>query len=427
MSTKGLMGATCALAACVLVQAAAAPAGGLEGAPLVGELLPPMNFPHRNGGLAASGGMLYAWGGADPAGGMLDVLEVFDPADFQAGWSLLDPAPTTISGAGEFVLDGQVYSAGGETVPGGFTSDVYRFGPPGGNWSGPGEVAGLPSPMWDPVSVACDGKAYLMGGRRGYGRSYGEVYEYDPPGNSWTPKSDMPLSVRTTAAASYDDKVGVFGGLHNDSESSEYWTPKVQVYDPSANSWQYGDDMPETLGFSQAVTHGERIWVFSTSVADGGGGWTPNDHAWEFDPATSEWTRHELQRPAAVTSLITPIALIDDYVYFANGVDDGQLATPAYRVRVSETVRVPGDANCDGVVDDLDLTALATHWQLHGGWPDGDFSGDGFVADADLAILAAAWPSGGGGAPGNVSAVPGPATLSLLLVGGPALLRSKRR
>ena len=91
----------------------------------------------------------------------------------------------------------------------------------------------------------------------------------------------------------------------------------------------------------------------------------------------------------------------------------------------AELPPMPGDANGDGVVDDLDLTALATHWEQYGGWADGDFSRDGFISDRDLTILAAAWPSGAG-APGDVSAVPGPTTATVLLAGCLGLVLRKR-
>ena len=83
----------------------------------------------------------------------------------------------------------------------------------------------------------------------------------------------------------------------------------------------------------------------------------------------------------------------------------------------------PGDANHDGLVDDLDLTALATRWQQSGGLAEGDFTGDGFVDDLDLTVLATAWPAGGLG----LSAVPEPATLSLLVLGALAVLRRPHR
>ena len=79
---------------------------------------------------------------------------------------------------------------------------------------------------------------------------------------------------------------------------------------------------------------------------------------------------------------------------------------------VTDPPLTPGDANGDGIVDDLDLTALATHWQQAGGWADGDFNDDGFVDDIDLTVLAMAWPAGDL----NVSAVPEPTTLSLLVL-----------
>ena len=62
--------------------------------------------------------------------------------------------------------------------------------------------------------------------------------------------------------------------------------------------------------------------------------------------------------------------------------------------------------------------AVATHWQQPGGRADGDFNGDGFVDDLDLTVLALEWPGGGL----DVSAVPEPATLSLLALSGLALL-----
>ena len=81
-----------------------------------------------------------------------------------------------------------------------------------------------------------------------------------------------------------------------------------------------------------------------------------------------------------------------------------------------------GDANGDGVVDDLDLTAMATHWRQAGGLAEGDFNDDGVVDELDLTVLAAAWPGGSL----DASAVPEPATLVMITIGGLALLRRKR-
>ena len=104
--------------------------------------------------------------------------------------------------------------------------------------------------------------------------------------------------------------------------------------------------------------------------------------------------------------------------------------------RVSQAVALPGDANGDGCVDDLDLTALAVHWQQSTNlWKDGDFDGNGIVNDLDLTALAVNWQQGCGGGGGDFSEawaavqanVPEPATLVLLVLGGPVLIRRHRQ
>jgi hypothetical protein len=85
---------------------------------------------------------------------------------------------------------------------------------------------------------------------------------------------------------------------------------------------------------------------------------------------------------------------------------------------------IPGDANLDGEVDDLDASILGAHWQWQSGgrWAYGDFNADGKVTDADAAILAAHWGEHAECAP----SVPEP-TAGVLIVGLLALLALRRR
>ncbi|WP_428939125.1 hypothetical protein [Fontivita pretiosa] len=53
-----------------------------------------------------------------------------------------------------------------------------------------------------------------------------------------------------------------------------------------------------------------------------------------------------------------------------------------------------GDANLDGRVDVLDLTALAAHWQQSGIWAEGDFDYSGRIDIRDLYLLASRWGTG---------------------------------
>ncbi|MEA1951342.1 MAG: hypothetical protein U9N87_08155, partial [Planctomycetota bacterium] len=96
--------------------------------------------------------------------------------------------------------------------------------------------------------------------------------------------------------------------------------------------------------------------------------------------------------------------------WFDGALDEIRIATDPY---VSPLI--PGDANEDGSVDVSDLGILATNYDAGSGfgWGDGDFTGDGLVDVSDLGILATNYGMGTA-----AQAVPEPATLSLLLLGG---------
>jgi len=89
-------------------------------------------------------------------------------------------------------------------------------------------------------------------------------------------------------------------------------------------------------------------------------------------------------------------------------------------------VPVPGDATCNGVVDEEDLERLAANWGESGidvGWVEGDFDGDHVVGPADAAILAAHWGHG----TSEANTVPEPSAVVLLAVGALLGLAFHRR
>ena len=79
-----------------------------------------------------------------------------------------------------------------------------------------------------------------------------------------------------------------------------------------------------------------------------------------------------------------------------------------------------GDANLDGYLNATDLALMAAAFGQTGGWSAGNVNTDGVVNATDLAILAENF-----GFQAPAAAIPEPATIGLLALGGLALLRRK--
>jgi hypothetical protein len=92
---------------------------------------------------------------------------------------------------------------------------------------------------------------------------------------------------------------------------------------------------------------------------------------------------------------------------------------------IAGSTPIIGDLNGDGFVGIGDLNIVLGNWNQNVAAGDpllGDPSGDGFVGIADLNIVLGNWNAG---TPPAANAIPEPATLALLGLGGPALLRRR--
>ncbi len=112
---------------------------------------------------------------------------------------------------------------------------------------------------------------------------------------------------------------------------------------------------------------------------------------------------------------------------FVAGTDanDWQIQAVGNQLQVKYTgdaACIMGDVNCSGLVDDDDLSLLLANWNSGSTWGTGDLNENGTVNDDDLSLLLANWGAGSSPAP---EAVPEPMTITLLALGGLALIRRR--
>ena len=226
-------------------------------ATLVPELIQPMNVPHDIGGVEPYNGNAYVWSGFTTPDGRTTILEVYNPTTNT--WTQKASVPDARNGMGNFVLNDNLYSIGGEANPSGnFTNTVYRYNVASDSWTA---INPFPTNIWHPMTAVCNGVGYVIGGRHGYGQTYSHVYSYNESVDLWDSKAPMPYSTMQSGVVAYDSKIYVFGGNHKTNESSNEWVKKVQIYDTVQDSWSYGIDMPVILSTTQAVVYNNSAWI----------------------------------------------------------------------------------------------------------------------------------------------------------------------
>lgn len=190
--------------------------------------LPPMPTRRLAHNLVASGGRLYAIGGATtpvdlPLDTVSNVVEEFDPAT--QSWRTRAPMPTARALAAAVELDGRIVVAGGDAVRG-YTS-------------------------FDPVTA---------------------VESYDPATDTWTALPPLPRARARVHAFVFQGRLYVGG----DEVHLTGTTDELDVYDPVANAWSVLAYAFTNTG--AMVTDGTSLWV----GADGG--------LWRTDdPANPQW------------------------------------------------------------------------------------------------------------------------------------------
>lgn len=190
-----------------------------------------------------------------------------------------------------------------------------------------GRLAAFPEPAEEIYGIAAGGKFYVFGGLAPGWKPKGMVYEYDPEGDTWTKKKNMPLASHHVALAELNGKIYVLGGFKYPDAGKPAWQPidNAWEYDPKADAWKALAPMPSKRGSPNAVVHKGKIYVI------GGAGVHPGSKAADihparphralsnnevYDPATNTW---ETRSPMPTARNHAAAGMVNDKIYVIGG------------------------------------------------------------------------------------------------------------
>ncbi len=243
-----------------------------------------MNEARSGLGVAAVNGKIYAIGGASK-GRMTGTNEEYDQATNT--WMLKAQMPTPREYFATAVYQNKIYCIGGIIGDSPQTGSVLTsvnevYDPATDAWE-----TRTPMPIASPLPPAnvIGDKIYVIGNLANETFNY----VYDPVTDSWTTKTPIPIA--TAASGIVDEKIYFIGGYFDVNYHSFN-----QIYDPITDNWAAGTPPPTFFVMGSAgVTTGtnapKRLYVFDTPYGDTAG--LPNDPLYTnqvYDPKADNWT-----------------------------------------------------------------------------------------------------------------------------------------
>jgi N-acetylneuraminic acid mutarotase/glucose/arabinose dehydrogenase len=141
----------------------------------------------------------------------------------------------------------------------------------------------VPEAILDAGGTALGGKLYMVGGKTGGGH-VSTMYVYDPAADAWAAGPDLPGSaVENPAVAAFNGKLYAFGGSTAPFSGA---VANAAVYDPATNSWITLAPMNTARGGAAAQAIGGKIYV--AGGMDSAGVSVASVEV--YDPATDSWS-----------------------------------------------------------------------------------------------------------------------------------------
>jgi N-acetylneuraminic acid mutarotase len=214
-----------------------------------------------------------------------------DPCHFDYGfWSAKLPMPASRVAMEGMVFSGRIFVIGGlpgADGPAELSKEVWSYDPESDHWDT--TLAALPEPraFFGKHSCVLGNRLYVIGGTKpdsdepGYSA---RVDIYDPGADIWTSGSDLPVSLGGIGVCALKGQIYVCGGISQDQQPLR----SLYRYNPVAETWHREPDMLTPRYRHTAVAVGGKMYAMggiSDPAASAG-----LKHAEVYDPAKKSWS-----------------------------------------------------------------------------------------------------------------------------------------
>jgi surface protein len=230
-------------------------------------------------------------------------------------WTNNTDLPEPLMAAGSGVIDGKIYIAGGTNTGPSFgdpLDTLYVYDTALDSWDD--TKAPLARPTTSAVTVAVDGKLYVVGGKDLDWVGMNSMQVYDPNTDTWdTSKASMTKARIGASGAYYDGKIYVVGGAKESCSVNSQVS--MEVYDINSNTWTTKAKAPVNKLTSATAQFIDGILY----VVGGQQYCDPNfsNSLISYNPATNTWNTNLAHMPSgrAGGSSVT----IDGKFYYIGG------------------------------------------------------------------------------------------------------------
>ncbi len=258
-----------------------------------------------------------------------------DNTDWPSGWVNKSSVPTMrINSVSVTGANGKIYVIGGWTGSA-VLDTVEEYDPSSDSWSAKTSMPTARSEAG--ATLGADGKIYVVGGnsRASTFPLFDKVEVYDPSTDSWSTKASMPNPrTQLSVVTGNDGKIYAIGGvsptgIYGDGAIVE---DIVEVYDPNTNSWSTNTSMPSKRFGMGAVKDNNGYIYLIGGIVDNSGTWSRSNIVERYDTTNDTWTQ-KTNLPNSLSSLSA--VYTGGYIYTFGGNNGSQQYNDTYRYDIS--------------------------------------------------------------------------------------------